>query len=289
MDPIRKIFDNHDAFPMSFAYKNTKSSLSELPDHFHDWYEIVYVHRGLGTFFIDHSFYEMKQGDLFLIPGNTIHRATPDKDFPVTSTAIYFSPNIVQLPTLGENFSYLRNFEQAAALRNYKLEMRLPQSQHLELLLDAIENEFKHPTIGQRQSVLLHLLQLLVKIQREITTDIKSPKVDTLVGPIWIREIILYIDQHFCEDIGLQTLSKKASVTPAHFSRVFKQYIGMNISTYLITKRIIRARQLLQESDASIRTIADQCGFESLPHFHAMFKRVLSVTPAAARKSFSSF
>ncbi|NOU68741.1 helix-turn-helix domain-containing protein [Paenibacillus sp. LMG 31461] len=289
VDPIRKIFDNHDAFPMSFAYKNTKSSLSELPDHFHDWYEIVYVYRGRGTFFIDHTFYEMKQGDLFLIPGNTIHRATPDKEAPVTSTAIYFSPSIVQLPSLGEDFSCLQCFEQASTLRNYKFEMRLPQSQHLELLLDTIENEFKHPTIGQRQSILLHLLQLLLTIYRDMTTDTKSPKLDTLVGPIWMREIILYIDQHFCEDIGLQTLSKQASVTPAHLSRVFKQFIGMNISTYLITKRIIRAKQLLQESDANIGTIADLCGFESLPHFHAMFKRVLGITPAAARKSFRSF
>jgi hypothetical protein len=180
VDPIRKIFDNHDAFPMSFAYKSTKSSLSELPDHFHDWYEIVYVYRGRGTFFIDHTFYEMKQGDLFLIPGNTIHRATPEKESPVTSTAIYFSPSIVQLPALGEDFSYLQGFEQAATLRNYKFEMRSPQSQHLELLLDVIENEFKHPTIGQRQSIFLHLLQLLLTIQRDMTTDIKSSQLDGL-------------------------------------------------------------------------------------------------------------
>src|SRR5688572_8751444 len=107
MHPVRKEFDANDAFPFSFAYKNTKSSQSELPEHFHDWYEIVYVYRGKGTFFIDHTFYEMKQGDLFLIPGNTIHRATPDKETPVTSTAIYFSPNMVQAHHLGDSFSYL--------------------------------------------------------------------------------------------------------------------------------------------------------------------------------------
>ncbi|CAN7308724.1 AraC family transcriptional regulator [Paenibacillus sp. LjRoot153] len=106
---------------------------------------------------------------------------------------------------------------------------------------------------------------------------------DSLVGPVWMREILLYIDQHFCEDIGLKSLSKQAAVTPAHFSRVFKQLIGMNITTYIMTKRIFRAKQLLLESDASVSTIAQRCGFERLPHFHAMFKRMLGTTPTASR------
>ena len=168
------------------------------------------------------------------------------------------------------------------------METRLPQSQHLDQFLESMHHEFKHPRLGHRQAIFLQLLQLLLYIQRDVGADTKSPAVDSLVGPLWMREILLYIDQHFCENIGLKTLSKQASVTPAHFSRVFKQLIGMNITTYIMTKRIIRAKQLIHESDASVRTIADMCGFESLPHFHAMFKRVLGITPAAARKAFGS-
>lgn len=285
MHPVRKVFDANDAFPFSFAYKNTKSSQSELPDHFHDWYEIVYVYRGKGTFFIDHTFYEMKQGDLFLIPGNTIHRATPDKETPVTSTAIYFSPSIVQTPNLGDNFSYLHCFEQAAGHHNYKFETLLSQRQHLDSWLESIQYEFKHPNLGHRQAILLQLLQLLLFLNRDLGSGTKPSTGDSIAPPIWMREILLYIDQHFCEDIGLKTLSKQASVTPAHFSRVFKQLIGMNITAYIMTKRIIRAKQLLRENDLNISIIAEMCGFESLPHFHAMFKRVLGMTPAAARKS----
>lgn len=285
MHPVRKVFDGNDAFPFSFAYKNTKSSQSELPDHFHDWYEIVYVYRGKGTFFIDHTFYEMKQGDLFLIPGNTIHRATPDKETPVTSTAIYFSPSIVQTSNLGDSFSYLHCFEQSAGHHNYKFETLLSQRQHLDSWLESIQYEFNHPNLGHRQAILLQLLQLLLFLNRDLGSGTKPSTGDSIDPPIWMREILLYIDQHFCEDIGLKTLSKQASVTPAHFSRVFKQLIGMNITAYIMTKRIIRAKQLLSENDLNISIIAEMCGFESLPHFHAMFKRVLGMTPAAARKS----
>ncbi|MDD9272250.1 helix-turn-helix domain-containing protein [Paenibacillus sp. GCM10023248] len=286
MGPIRKIFDNQDTFPFSYAYKNTKSSQSELPDHLHDWYEIVYVYRGNGTFFIDHTFYEMKAGDVFLIPGNTIHRATPDKETPVTSTAVYFSPGLVQAPQLGDTFSYLHSFEQAAQLRHYKLATLLPQRQHLEHCWDAIRHELKLRSPGHRQAVYVQLLQVLLYLQRDIGSDMPLHTGDPLAAPGWMRESLLYIDEHFCEDIGLNTLSKQAAVSPAHFSRVFKQLTGLNVTAYIMTKRIIRAKQLLAESDTTIQHIAELCGFESLPHFHAMFKRVLGMTPAAARKAF---
>ncbi|WNR45485.1 AraC family transcriptional regulator [Paenibacillus roseipurpureus] len=283
---IRKIFDDHDLFPFSLAYKSTKSSQSELPDHFHDWYEIVFVYRGSGTFFVDHTFYDMKQGDLFLIPGNTIHRATPDKETPVTSSAIYFSPAMLQAAQFGDGFSYLQSFEQASALRGYKLATLPHHAQQLAQIFESIQYELLHAIPGYRQAIYLHLLQLLLYVQRDVAaTEARTPHVDTLVVPQWMREILLYMDQHYCENISLTTLSKRAAVSPAHFSRAFKQLIGMNFTAYILTKRIIRAKQLLQESDASVQTIAEMCGFESLPHFHAMFKRMLGLTPAAVRKS----
>lgn len=285
MDPIRKVFENQDTFPFAYAYKNTKSSQSELPDHFHEWYEIVYVYRGKGTLFIDHTFYEMNAGDLFLIPGNTIHRATPDKENPVTSTAVYFSAGLIQAPLLGDAFSYLHSFEQATQLRHYKLETLLPQRQHLEHYWEAIQHELKQGSPGHRQAIYIQLLQLLLYLQRDVGSGMPLHTGNPLIAPAWMREILLYIDEHFCEDIGLNTLSKQAAVSPAHFSRVFKQLIGMNVTAYIITKRIIRAKQLLAESDIKIHHIAELCGFESLPHFHAMFKRVLGLTPAAARKT----
>lgn len=285
MHPIHKVFDNHETFPFSYAYKHTKSSQSELPDHFHDWYEIVYVYRGKGTIFIDHTFYEMKAGDIFLIPGNIIHRATPDKETPVTSTAVYFSTGLIQAPQFGESFSYLHCFERAVELRQYRLETLVPQRQHLEHYLESIQHEFMQEGAGHRQAIYVQLLQLLLFLQRDVASGHTFNTGDPLVAPVWMRDVLLYIDEHFCEDIGLKTLSKQASVSPAHFSRVFKQLIGMNVTAYIITKRIIRAKQLLFESDVNIHHIAELCGFESLPHFHAMFKRVLGMTPAAARKS----
>ncbi|NOU96414.1 helix-turn-helix domain-containing protein [Paenibacillus sp. LMG 31456] len=285
MNPIRKQFDSNSAFPFSFVYRGTKSTQTELPDHIHDWYELVYVYRGTGTLFIDQTIYDMRQGDLFAIPGNTIHRALPDKDDPVTSTAIFFSPMLVQHASFGDSFSYLHCFEQQKKLKNYKFEL-LPQQQHdLELSMEHIHNEIQALNLGYRQAIVLQLQTILLLLNRQTGPNGGQGAIDSSSGPNWMREILLYIDDHLFKDIGLSTVSRKASVTSAHFSRVFKQTIGMNLTEYIMTKRIIRAKELLNITDHNISLIAEMCGFETLPHFHRMFKKVLGITPAAYRKS----
>ncbi|MDF2958413.1 MAG: AraC family transcriptional regulator [Paenibacillus sp.] len=289
MNPIRKQFDSGSVFPFSFVYKGTKSTQSELPEHIHDWYELVYVYRGTGTLFIDQTIYDMQQGDLFVIPGNTIHRALPDKDDPVTSTAVFFSPVLVQQASLGDSFSYLHCFEQRKKRKNYKFELTRQQRQSLESIMERIHEEIEAASLGYRQAIVLQLQTILLLLNRESGPNTGQRAVDSAAGPNWMKEILLYIDDHLLDEVRLSPVSRKASVTPAHFSRVFKQMIGMNLTEYVMTKRIIKAKELLNVTDHNISLIAEMCGFDTLPHFHRMFKRVLGLTPAAYRKSVKGF
>jgi len=284
MDPIRKKFDSGSAFPFAYNYQDTKKPQSELPDHLHDWYELVYVYEGKGTFFIDQTFYEMHKGDIFAIPGNTIHRAFPDKDHPVTSTAIFFSPLLVQQASFGDTFSYLGCFEQSKQSKIYQYPHSLAMQLNLESYLEHIQLELEHKKLGYRHSVMLDVQHILLQLSRGTAADGSSSQTDSTTEPQWMKRILLYIDEHLEQNVGLASLSAKASISPAHFSRVFKQLTGMNITEYITTKRIIRAKQLLLETDNNISLIAESCGFESLPHFHRMFKRITRMTPAAYKK-----
>jgi AraC-like DNA-binding protein len=284
MDPVRKKFDSSSTFPFAYNYKDTKKPQSELPDHLHDWYELVYVYEGKGTFFIDQTFYEMHKGDIFAIPGNTIHRAFPDKDTPVTSTAIFFSPLLVQQASFGDSFSYLSCFELSKQNKIYHYTHSLSLQLILETYLEHIQLELEHKKLGYRHSVMLDVQHILLQLSRSADTGGSNDQTDSTAEPQWMKKILLYIDQHLEQNVGLASLSTRASISPAHFSRVFKQLTGMNITEYITTKRIIRAKQLLLETDNNISHIAESCGFESLPHFHRMFKRITSMTPAAYKK-----
>ncbi|WP_159881787.1 helix-turn-helix domain-containing protein [Paenibacillus puerhi] len=290
MNPVQKTFDASSSFPFACVYRDTKQQQAELPDHIHDWCELVYVYSGKGTFFIDQSFYEMSAGDLFLIPGHTIHRAFPDQDDPVTSTAIFFSPQLVTHHFPGNPFSYLTGFEQARKDRRYKCEQLPLAPAALETVLDDIQDELVTGEYGNRQAILLLLQRLLLAIVRSCRksdpASRRLPQQETLIGPSWMKEILHDLDAKLSDSkLGLSVLADRASVSPAHFCRTFKQLTGLNVTEYLTMKRMFRAKELLLQTDANISDIAPMCGFDSLPHFHRMFKKIVGETPAVYRRS----
>jgi AraC-like DNA-binding protein len=203
---------------------------------------------------------------------------------PVTSTAIFFSPLLVQQASFGDSFSYLSCFEQSKLHKNYQLTHSLSSQLTLESYLEHIQLELEHKSLGHRHSILLDLQHILLQLSRSADTSYPNILTDSTTEPLWMKKILLYIDEHLEHNVGLAALSLKASISPAHFSRVFKQLTGMNITEYITTKRIIRAKELLLETDNNISSIAESCGFESLPHFHRMFKRITSMTPASYKK-----
>ncbi|OZB98679.1 AraC family transcriptional regulator [Paenibacillus sp. XY044] len=282
MNPIRKQFDAQPEFPFSLNYRDRKTAQLELPHHLHDWHELVYVHSGIGSFFIDRTIYEMRRGDLFIIPGSTIHKAFPDKDDPVTSTAVFFSPDLVRQSSLGESFSYLHCFDSSSLNRAYKLECPAALETQLEDKLAAMHSELTLQTSGFRHSIVLSIQYLLLLIHRGQNAGVNHYH-GPFAGPNWMRQILLYIDDHYCEQIGLRSLSRLASVSSAHFSRVFKQLTGMSVTEYITAKRVIRAKELLLRTGDSVSSIALACGFDSMPHFHRKFKQIVGHTPSHYR------
>lgn len=283
MEPVRKTFNSENDFPFFLAYKDTKTPNRELPDHLHDWYEIVYVYQGKGTFFIDQNLFQVEQGDIITIPGNTIHRAVPAAENLITSTAIFFSPALLQRSVFWDSQSYLRLFEEGRARKNYRYQLDQKKCAQLEAYIDQLWEEVREKRIDQRQVLALLLQQILVFLNRNCLKNDSDTKNNAGIGPEWINRVLDYIELNLGNELELTDLAKKAAVSPAHFSRVFKELIGINVTEYITTKRIIMAKDLLREKNENIALIAEQCGFNSMPHFYRTFKRFTSRTPAEYR------
>jgi AraC family transcriptional regulator len=285
LKPFRKQFNlQQEAFPILLVYKDTKNPQHELPDHLHDWYEIVYIYQGKGTFFIDQTFHDMQQGDVFVIPGNTIHRAIPDQDSPVTSTAIFFSPTLIYNTNFGHSYSYMKLFEKGKKDNIYKYPLDSDYCREIENYIDNMNAENSQTTPDNQHAIVLWLHMILLHLNRnclphDVILDTKSK-----FEPQWLKNILVFIDQHLNDKLDLDFLSKQAAVSPAHFSRVFKQLVGMNVTDYITTKRIMMTKELLLQTNDKIESIAEQCGFQSMPHFYRTFKKYTGMTPTAYRK-----
>jgi AraC-like DNA-binding protein len=287
MKPFRKPFFGDPLFSFQQVYNTVKNPEMELPDHLHDHYELVYVHKGKGIFFIDQTWYEKKAGDLFIIPGNTIHRALPDQDDPIVSSAIFFAPSMIAAGQLDEGYSHLYCYEWAKKRKGYRLIANEVLRGSAKSAMEKIASELQEKRAGYREAIKLIVCGLLLEINRSCLENSHEggQSRGSRIGPQWMLEALREIDEHPEREVGLARLAQKANVSPPHFSRVFRQLTAMNLTGYVNAKRIIKAKELLLQSDENVNVIGDQCGFETPTHFYRVFKSITGVTPKAYRNS----
>jgi len=283
MEPIRKPFYIDPIFPLEVVYKGIRDKENELPDHLHDLYEVVYIHEGKGTFFIDHSLYEKEPGDIFLIPGNTVHRSFPSAAEPIVSTAIFFAPSLVQTVAISDAYEPFKCFDIARKQKHYKVSLPDPVKLRIEAAIDAMGDELKEKSAGYRQALWLQLQQLLLELFRHPMMKTTASPTGGLV-PQWIQNTLQDIHRDPVQCGSLAELSEKACVSAGHFSRVFKQLTGMNVTDYVNAKRIAKAKDLLLVTDDTVETIAQRCGFQGMRHFYEVFKKLTGETPKSYRR-----
>ena len=98
-----------------------------------------------------------------------------------------------------------------------------------------------------------------------------------------LKQVLDYVDTHLRKDIKLADLAYLLDMSQFHFSRLFKQSIGMSPYQYLIQQRVERAKHLLKQSDRLIVDIALECGFNSHSHLSKKFRELTGMTPKAYR------
>ena len=99
-----------------------------------------------------------------------------------------------------------------------------------------------------------------------------------------IRDVLAYIDVHFCEDITLKDLSERFYISSAYLGTVFKKELDCQFTDYVNQKRIHRAVELLQTTNARVYEIVEQVGFKDKNYFMRIFKKYTGMTPTKLRK-----
>lgn len=98
-----------------------------------------------------------------------------------------------------------------------------------------------------------------------------------------LQSVLAYIREHLGEDLSVAVLARQATVSVAHFRRLFQQAMGTPPHRYVLAARLEQARNLLAVTQLPIAQIADECGFSSQSHFTASFRAAHACTPAEYR------
>jgi len=99
---------------------------------------------------------------------------------------------------------------------------------------------------------------------------------------VHLRRARDFIDRNYAQPLDVQSMARTALMSPAHFSRKFRAAFGETPYSYLMTRRIERAKALLRHG----KSVTDTCvavGCTSLGSFSSRFTEIVGVTPSLYR------
>lgn len=122
---------------------------------------------------------------------------------------------------------------------------------------------------------------LLPLIAEYIETNNLLADTDMTIGQL----IKTYIKNNLAKKITLSDLSWQLHCSTVTLTEHFKKEYGITIMEYIMKKRMEKARRLLENSELSIREVAEECGFSDNEYFSRCFKESHGVSPTSWKKS----
>lgn len=257
------------------------------PDR-HQAFEILYVINGSEYIKLEGQTYELKTGDIFLIPPNFLHQVWNDQ--PETE---YFCAHfditdpIFSLDLISFNaFHYERQTEE-----NLKLE---PFVQRWIALLDEDCSDFQKKMVTQIiLSEFLMSLNLLMNDRKNyIAADYHTINYAKQISQSILNAFdqCRHFEDHLLEnsvcDIQVSEIIKDLGISPEYGYEIFKKNFGISPRKFLTNLILEEAQTLLQKPNLSIEEISRILGYSSASHFSRQFKRWTKFSPKSYRKKY---
>jgi transcriptional regulator GlxA family with amidase domain len=103
-----------------------------------------------------------------------------------------------------------------------------------------------------------------------------------------IKELQTWMAEHLNEELTIEMLAEKASMSPRNFARVFTRETGITPGKYIEKLRLEAARRRLEETHLTINEISDECGLGGADTMRRVFLRNFKTTPTDYRRSFKT-
>lgn len=103
---------------------------------------------------------------------------------------------------------------------------------------------------------------------------------------IRIIEATEYIKENYTKNITLVDIAEYVHISPAYFSRLFKNETNYSVTDYITNLRMEEAYHLLKNSDLTIAEISDKLGYENPNYFSRVYKKHKNESPRSARNRY---
>lgn len=267
--------------PFSTYHIQNGGQSFQIPVHWHDELEIIYVKSGFLTVNISGENYIGKPGDAFVVSPGNLHFMGSQ-----TGTVDYFT-FLFPLKYIAFRSDDMLDDKLIEPLNSGHL-MISPeikdtvkeQCEQLARVYAAEIDESESKITGQIKKKII-LLQFIHELWKKgfIVEN------DTTGRNTVEKEMVSYIQQNYMGKILLREFGEQFHLSEKYISRYFKEHFHITLSQYVTYLRLEHAKQMLQETDISVTEVAMQSGYQNISYFIRSFKKTYGVSPLKYRKS----
>ena len=252
---------------------NTETQ-TKVDFHYHEFCKLLLLVSGRGGYVVDGQRYLLQPGDVELVDSRSVHRPELESENPYERIIIYISPEFLQKMSTAD-CDLLDIFQMDAG---HVLRLKETERKKIFAMTAALEKELSGSDYGREIVSNAYLLRLLVEIGRQRRrTDVHNPHPVIPENPR-VLEWMAYIDKHLTEDLDMDTLAERFFISKYHMMRLFHRETGFTIHTYLLQRRLLAARQLIDKGLLATEACY-RCGFRSYSSFTRAYNKHFGSTP----------
>lgn len=267
----------HEDFRL-FHNRDTLGTDVEL--HYHEFYKLLVLLEGNGSYIIEGHRYSLRAGDVILIGQLVPHK--PEFEAGILYDRYTFFISQALLERYSTEDCALNGLFTSSAAPVFR--PRQEARERILRLVRAVEAEISSDAYGSAPMARARLVRLLAELGRSNEERRGTAVKATRSRDGKILPILRYLDAHVCEQIAVPELAERFYMSQFHMMRRFKDEVGTSVHEYLSERRLLLARRLLQEGHSA----TDACyasGFRSYSSFARAYKKHFGISPKTGAES----
>lgn len=254
--------------------------------HWHSFFEITYIHKGCGNYYVNGQKYDVSDGDIIIFNNVEPHGWNVcDED--MKALVMVFASEFVAERTSIFDLEYLYPFvERGSNFRN-KISKEDSITSEIGKMIMEIHGEWKAKHTGYKLMIKANVLRILTLLIRYSQDETKSSKElqQKKLEMKRLQDAFDYIAMNYCEKLTLNEVAESVHMSPNYFSSYFGKVTNSTFSEYLVSLRLKKAKELMRTTTLSSKEIAAKCGFCNMSNFYRLFKKQSGISPRDKRKN----
>ena len=144
----------------------------------------------------------------------------------------------------------------------------------MQSMLEMADKAVDSMDLNQLEEILDEIIDGCIEDNQQTASDsIKSG----------VQKAVVYIEEHFEENLSLSSLSAQFHVESSYFSKMFRKETGENLMLYICKKRMEKAIEYMKNSERSLTEIAFMVGYDDYTYFNKVFRKMMNISPREFR------